>query len=164
MSPTCGGDDLRGIGGTFGVRRVRCQKWAVIRPVAMTRLPRRHRPTGGPHAPVPQCCFPAWPGRPTWRRVSLPTANASPDFIPTPHIMAADSPASFATAREGEIAFLTPPSTTQASRSPSAPASNALQPRYRQAAQLPFELAHHCSVYLESGQCTTPDICYSIQS
>ncbi|GME38347.1 hypothetical protein GTA08_BOTSDO03120 [Neofusicoccum parvum] len=66
--------------------------------------------------------------------------------------MAVDSPSSFTTAREGDTAFLTPPSTTQASRSSPAPPSNVPQPRYRSAAQLTYELAHHCSVYLESGQ------------
>lgn len=132
-----------------GVRRVRCQKWAVSRPAAMTRLPRRHRPTARMHSSSR-----LGPGVPTWRRVSLPPADASPHLLPSNRrIMAAESPASFATAREGEAAFLTPPSTTQPSRSSSASATNAPPPRYRQAGQLPYELAHHCSVYLESGQC-----------
>ncbi|KAF4534728.1 uncharacterized protein LTHEOB_2703 [Lasiodiplodia theobromae] len=61
--------------------------------------------------------------------------------------MAVGSPSSFTTARDGETAFLTPPSTTQTSRNSPASAPPA---RYRQATQLPFELAHHSSVYLES--------------
>lgn len=99
--------------------------------------PRRHRPT----PPARGCAS------------SLPAADASPDLTSTPHTMAVDSPSSFTTAREGDTAFLTPPSTTQASRSSPAPPSNVPQPRYRSAAQLTYELAHHCSVYLESGQC-----------
>ncbi|KAL1641057.1 hypothetical protein SLS58_006329 [Diplodia intermedia] len=61
--------------------------------------------------------------------------------------MAAESPASTATARESERAFLTPPSTTQTSRNSPAPANAAPPARYRQATRLPFELAHHCSLF-----------------
>ncbi|OJD29177.1 uncharacterized protein BKCO1_890004 [Diplodia corticola] len=60
--------------------------------------------------------------------------------------MAAESPASVATARGGETAFLTPPSTTQTSRNSPAPANAAAPARYRQATRLPFELAHHCDL------------------
>lgn len=129
-----------------GVRRR--QKWAVSRRAnAMTRLPpgigrcRLLRVVQASHVPARFRC-------PTPTR--LPSSSP---LIPTPHTMAAESPASVATAREGEPAFLTPPSTTQTSRNSSTPANAAPPARYRQAARLPFELAHHCSVYLESGQC-----------
>lgn len=107
---------------------------------AMTR---RHRPDAAACSESPSAT--------RARAFSLPSADASSNLIPTPHTMAVGSPSAFTTARDGETAFLTPPSTTQTSRNSPASAPPA---RYRQATQLPFELAHHSSVYLESGQCT----------
>lgn len=91
-------------------------------------------------------------------RVRLPTRL--PNLISTPHTMTAESPAFFETATEGDSAFLTPPSTAQASRSSTVPTSNAPPPQYRPAAQLPYELSHHCSVYLGSGQCAAPRLTF----